>query len=354
MSTRSVLGAPAAAKGNPAPTAVDLFSGCGGLTEGLKLGGFRVIAAVENEPLAAQVYRLNHPEVTLFEEDIQKVVPARLAESAGIAPNELTLLAGCPPCQGFSTLRTMNGHRDVADERNDLVFEFVRFAKELRPLQVMLENVPALLDDARLEQLAKWLRGEGYTVRAKVLDVADYGVPQRRRRLVMLASRSGAVRFAPVARRRRTVRDAISYLKAPGESGDPVHDQAERRSERVRSMIAAVPVDGGSRADLGPEHQLACHIRIRGFRDVYGRMAWDSVAPTLTTGCYNPSKGRFLHPEQDRAITMREASLLQSFRADYVFPGDAGRSHLARLIGNALPPEFVRRHAQALRKLLPS
>lgn len=333
---------------------MDLFSGCGGLTEGLKLAGFRVIGAVENEPLAARVYRLNHPEVTLFEDDIQKVEPAKFAEAAGIAAGELALLAGCPPCQGFSTLRTLNGHRDIADDRNDLVFEFVRFAKELRPLQVMLENVPGLLDDARLELLQKYLRGEGYTVRAKVLDVAKYGVPQRRRRLVMLASRAGGVRFAPVARTQKTVRDAISYLKAPGETGDPIHDQAERRSERVRSMIAAVPADGGSRADLGPEHQLACHVRNSGFKDVYGRMAWDSVAPTLTTGCYNPSKGRFLHPEQNRAITMREASLLQSFRSDYAFPEDAGRSHLARLIGNALPPEFVRRHARALRRLLPS
>jgi DNA (cytosine-5)-methyltransferase 1 len=148
------------------------------------------------------------------------------------------------------------------------------------------------------------------------------------------------------------VRDAIGSLPAPGASGDPLHDLAEARSDRVRRLIAAVPADGGSRKDLDAEFTLPCHARLRGFFDVYGRMRWSEVAPTITGGCVNPSKGRFLHPDQDRAITLREAALLQSFPADYAFSMRRGKYAAAALIGNALPPEFIRRQGEAVRDLL--
>jgi DNA (cytosine-5)-methyltransferase 1 len=275
-----------------------------------------------------------------------------ILESLAIEKGELDLLAGCPPCQGFSTTRTLNGHNKVIDDRNDLVFEFLRLVKGLLPRAVMLENVPGLAKDDRIIRFQRSLRGLGYSVDHRVLDVADYGVPQRRHRVVLLAGRSGPIEFAKPARKRRTVRQAIEYLRPAGESGDAVHDLPEKRAKRIRNLIAKVPKDGGSRADLPRRLRLKCHKTCDGFKDVYGRMAWDDVAPTLTTGCFNPSKGRFLHPEENRTITMREAAILQSFPRRYKFPAKLGKVALATQIGNALPPEFVRRHAIAVRNYL--
>ena len=143
-------------------------------------------------------------------------------------------------------------------------------------------------------------------------------------------------------------------MPAAGSTGDVLHEAPERRTRRIAAMIRLVPPDGGSRLDLGEEHQLDCHARTDGFKDIYGRMAWDNVSPTITGGCINPSKGRFLHPEEHRAITLREAAVLQSFPPDYQLSLQKGRYAAAELIGNALPPEFVRRHALALRRHIES
>src|SRR5581483_8379026 len=194
----------------------------------------------------------------------------------------------------------------------------------------------------------------GYPVRAglEVLDAVDYGVPQRRRRLVMLAVEGAVVPFAPAIAQRSTVEEAIGDLPAAGSSGDPLHDLAEHRSPEVKARIAAIPKNGGSRTDLGKAAQLACHRKTDGFKDIYGRMAWSKPAPTITSGCVNPSKGRFLHPEEDRAITLREAALLQGFPAGYTFSLDRGKFAAAAMIGNALPPPFVEAHARQIRQAL--
>jgi len=332
--------------------AIDLFSGCGGLTVGLKSAGFEVAGAIELNSGAAQIYRDNHPEVLLWEKDIQDVSVAAVKRRCRIRVGELDLLAGCPPCQGFSSVRTLNGSRDIVDARNDLIVEFQRFVVGLKPNAVMLENVPGLASDQRLDAFVNCLEALGYSVGYRVLNAADYGVPQRRWRLILLAGLNGVIKFAPQSKVRRTVRDAISDLPAAGTSGDSAHDQPEKRQERIRRLISMIPKDGGSRRDLPPEFELECHRKCDGFNDVYGRMAWDSVAPTLTTGCFNPSKGRFLHPAENRSITMREAAMLQTFPRDYRFPDSLGRSVLATHIGNALPPEFVARHARAVRRHL--
>jgi DNA (cytosine-5)-methyltransferase 1 len=216
----------------------------------------------------------------------------------------------------------------------------------------MLENVPGLQHDERFGRFCEGLQRLGYRINHRVLDAADFGVPQRRRRLILLACRRHLVFPAPPAPVRESVRSAIAGLLAPGESGDPVHDVHEKRSERIQQLIVDIPVDGGSRIDLGEQRQLACHQRIDGFKDVYGRMAWDEVAPTITSGFVNPSKGRFLHPEQNRTITPREAALLQTFPADYHFPIKAGKFPVAEMIGNALPPEFIRRHAVGIAEMI--
>ncbi len=216
----------------------------------------------------------------------------------------------------------------------------------------MIENVPPLAGDHRMVALGDILTAWGYVCSMSVLDAADYGVPQRRRRMIFTASRDAPVPFARRSKRRRTVRDAIWGLPKPGQSGDELHDVEEKRSERVKKMIASIPKNGGSRAALEASLQLACHKRTNGFKDVYGRMAWDDVAPTITAGCTSPSKGRFLHPVEDRAITLREAALLQSFPPTYRFSLRRGKMAAAAQIGNAIPPELIRRQAVVIRKHL--
>lgn len=333
-------------------TAVDLFAGCGGLTTGLKMAKFQVLGAVEIDAAASNVYSLNHPEIKMFENDVSIIDVESMLNSLRLRKGELDLLAGCPPCQGFSTVRTLNGKNLVNDDRNELIFEFLRLAKGIRPKTIMLENVPGLATDSRIEKFSKSLRGLGYSVRFQVLNVADYAVPQRRLRVVLLAGLFGAIDFARPAKTRKTVRDAIGFLPAAGKSGDPPHDFPEERSKRIQFLISQIPKDGGSRKDLPQSLQLSCHKRCDGFKDVYGRMKWDDIAPTLTTGCFNPSKGRFLHPEENRTITIREAALLQTFPQRYKLPAEFGKVTLALQIGNALPPEFVRRHAEAVKKYL--
>jgi DNA (cytosine-5)-methyltransferase 1 len=330
------------------PTAFDCFAGCGGMTEGFKQAGFRVLGAIEKDAKAGEVYALNHPEVHLWPKDIQSVTASNVLDAIRLKEGELDLLGGCPPCQGFSTLRTYNGGHRVRDKQNDLIFEFQRLILALLPKSVMMENVPGLYENRRFAEFQSALEGVGYKVKARVLNVNDYGVPQRRRRLVMLASRNADVDFAITEELRPTVHDAIGKLPQAGQSGDAVHDLPENRSSTVRRIIASIPKNGGSRSALPRDLVLECHKRSNGFKDIYGRMAWDKPAPTITTGCFNPSKGRFLHPDADRAITMREAALLQSFPMNYQFPAEMGKVRLATMIGNALPPSFIRHHAKQM------
>lgn len=337
-------------------TAVDLFCGAGGLTVGLRRAGFTVVGAIDVEHLAVHAYRANHPETAVWQGDIRRLDPAEMRRLLGLRRGELDLLAGCPPCQGFSTMRTLNGSHRIADKRNALVMQMARYADEFRPRAVMMENVPGLAKDGRSARLRSSLRKLGYRVTDDTLDTASFGVPQHRRRYVLIALRDGEPTLASREPRIRTVRELIGSLPPAGSSGDPLHDHGEHRSVEIQQLIESVPRDGGSRSDLGDEWQLPCHRRTEGFYDVYGRMAWDSPAPTITGGCVNPSKGRFLHPVADRAITLREAALLQTFPPDYRLPlneiSGSGKYSIAELIGNALPPEFVYRHAHVLAAVL--
>jgi DNA (cytosine-5)-methyltransferase 1 len=330
--------------------AVDLFSGCGGLTQGLKLAGFTVVGAIEIDPLAVATYAANHPEVTIKQADIGSIEPAAFMDELGVSAGDIDLLCGCPPCQGFSKIRTKNGAKRNRDARNGLSSEMLRFTQALRPKAVMMENVPGLIKHKSFKALCSGLRRLGYHVRSEITDVQFFGVPQRRRRLILLAGLGFEIALAAPARMQRTVRSAICRLPAPGATGDALHDYPERRSAQVMRMIRDIPKDGGSRTDLPRERQLACHKDCDGFHDIYGRMAWDDVAPTITSGCFNPSKGRFLHPEQNRALTLREAALLQTFPRRYHFGLSSGKEAAALMIGNALPPEFIRRQAVQVRK----
>jgi DNA (cytosine-5)-methyltransferase 1 len=339
----------------PKPVAVDLFSGAGGLSVGLASAGFDVAAAVEWDVTSASSYELNHRKARVFVADIRTVQGKALLDAAGVRPGELALLTGCPPCQGFSTLRTKRRVATSGDERNDLIFEVLRLVRSMRPRAIILENVPGLAQDHRFELFRQGLHDAGYLSEFAVVDSANFGVPQRRRRLVLMAFRDQAVPadWATHSFRRRTVRDAIGWLPKAGTSGDILHDWPEVRSELTMARIRATPADGGSRSDIkSPSLVARCHARTDGYSDVFGRMRWNDVAPTITSGCNNPSKGRFLHPSLHRAITLREAALLQTFPRHYKFAIERGKEHIAMQIGNAFPPRLIRPFARLIRREL--
>lgn len=337
------------------PIAFDVFCGCGGTTQGLRNAGFNVVGGVECDALAVQTFRSNHKRVKVWSEDIRSICPDFVRESLRLRRGELDLLVGCPPCQAFSSLSRLNGARRIRDkDSKDLVFDFLRFVESFFPKVVLLENVRGLLHDYRFNSVRKRLQALGYIGDPQIFNSADFGVPQRRRRMILIASRIGVIEYAiPIpVEQRLTVRDAIAHLPRTGESGDLLHDIPETRSPKIKELISMIPKDGGSRCQIAKRWQLKCHRKCNGFKDVYGRMAWDDVAPTITGGCVNPSKGRFLHPSEDRTITLREAAILQSFPPNYKFSLDEGKFAAALMIGNAFPPRFVEAHARQIKKHL--
>lgn len=333
--------------------AIDLFCGCGGMTEGLKQAGYNVIAGVEIDKNASETYRRNHQKAgtVLFEQDIRTLDPQQIIELLHGEP--LHLLVGCPPCQGFSAIRKKNKKRAVRDKRNNLILEYLRFVRTLLPVTIMLENVPDLSAYTLFKQAIREIKQLGYSIEYKVVNVANYGVPQRRKRLVLVGSLLEDIKIAEGTNIIHTVREAIGNLEHPNESNDMVHKIFPSHGETVQRRIELTPHDGGSREDLPAEYTLECHKKSGiGFHDVYGRLKWDDVSSTITGGCLNPSKGRFLHPEQDRCISAREAAMLQTFPEDYNFPTSIPRSSLALMIGNAIPPEFCRQQAEHITKHL--
>jgi DNA (cytosine-5)-methyltransferase 1 len=336
--------------------AIDLFSGCGGLTEGLKGAKFRVIAGAEIRPEARAAYLENHPEVHVFE-DVRKVTLAAVNAHHPLKRGELDVLAACPPCQGFSTMRTKKLGRVVNDERNNLIFEVSRIAAELLPKAILVENVPGLLKNYRVTQFRKDLKKLGYITNSAVLDASEFGVPQRRKRMIFIAilSEQKPTIPKPTTPTPMTVReviDGIHFKRKDQSIAAKLHRIRQKLSENVLRRVKRIPKDGGSRKSLGKEGQLPCHQDKEGFNDVYGRLAWGKVAPTITRSCHNPSKGRFLHPKENRGLTIYEAMLLQGFPATYKLPTDKGIGKAASLIGEAFPPPFAEAQALHVQSLL--
>lgn len=330
------------------PLAADLFCGSGSVSAALASAGFRVAFAVDNDLSAKKTYTKNHPSTLFFDQDIRSVNLESAKES--LQACRLTVLAVCAPCQPFSS---QNRKRSAADQRAPLVLEALRFARALDPESIWVENVPGIARSEVKQQLRVELSKLGYRFSDPIrISATDLGVPQRRIRSIFVASKSDSVlerfewfRTSSSASPSPTARMAFHGLKAldPGEQShnDPLH-RARRHAAITLQRLRAIPKDGGSRSALPDELQLACHrnLSARSFPDVYGRMAWDLPAPTLTTGCTDVTKGRFAHPEQDRAITLREAARLQTFPDSYEFEGTP--TQIARLIGNAVPYEMAR------------
>jgi len=343
---------------NRRPVAIDIFSGAGGLSLGLQEAGFRVAAAVEISPNICKTYAANHPGVALITEDARRVTGKMLLEAAGV--KHIDLVAGCPPCQGFTSLT--HKYRG-GDPRNTLLLEMARIVGELRPTAVLMENVSGLADRGKhlLDAFTARLVGYGYSPNCAVLQLADYCIPQTRRRLVLTAgkgftiplpmpshSRTGAT--DPPTERWLTVRDAIARMTRPVTLREAMKDGGPEAfgwhvvrdlQPATRDRLLAVR-PGQSRTALPDDLRPECHRgRSLGFTNVYGRMSWDSPAPAITGGCTSFCKGRFGHPTENRTISVREAALIQGFPNSYrlVTP------HMDRacdMVGNALPPPFAK------------
>ena len=323
-------------------TAIDLFCGCGAISLGLKEAGFSVLSAVDFDETACATYRKNHPEVHLVEKDIRKIEPTDLLPDG---PAPIDLMVVCAPCQPFSN---QNKYRD-GDKRATLILQSLRFAQILQPRLILFENVPGLVsakNSSLINQLNIGLQTLGYNISNPLkIDAADYSVPQRRIRCIMFASRGELPEVPPPLTpkgMRKTVRMTIEDLEtlSSGETShlDPYHF-ARKHSEIALKRMQRIPPNGGDRFSLPPELILPCHKGKKGYPDVYGRMYWDDVAPTLTTGCTDVTRGRFMHPTDNRAITLREAARLQTFPDSFIFAGNSGS--IAQQIGNAVPVQLA-------------
>jgi DNA (cytosine-5)-methyltransferase 1 len=335
-------------------TLIDLFSGCGGVTQGFKNQGYQTLAAVEWDSAIAQTYKLNHPDVLLYENDIRKVDPAEVFSQLKLEVGELTVLSACAPCQPFS--RQNKALKE--DDRTKLILEVLPFVRVFRPQYVVMENVPGLIKGKNktiLDELISSLRDEyHYKVFGPyIVDAVNYGIPQFRKRLILLCSRDDIELSLPPTthaspeeaneqgkKNWRTVGDAFTGIPklASGQKckTDPMH-QARKHTPLNLERLSYIPKNGGSRRDLPERLQLACHKNKKdvGYNDVYGRMDFGEPANTLTTGCTNITKGRYAHPTANRAITLREAARLQTFSDSYKFNG--GYDQITVQIGNAVP-----------------
>lgn len=350
------------------PTAVNLFCGSGSLTLGLKKAGFDVIVGVELSHEIAETFKANHPDVRLLIKDIRKTTGDDIFELSGV--QEIDLIAGCPPCQGFCQLTEKYKRKD---SRNNLVIEMGRLIAEIRPKLVMMENVPGILTKGKtiLDEFLANLKEFDYCTNMNVLQMADYGVPQSRRRFVLLAGKGFEVPLPkPTYSRKGNIKnglkpwlnlsDVIKNMTEPVkfsyalQNGGPkkFNWHIVRDLKKISIQRLKVLKEGDCRTVLPKRLRPKCHKnRKKGFKNVYGRLSWDKVSSTITSGCVTPAMGRFGHPDEPRTISIREAALIQTFPSNYKF--DTKFMNIAcNLVGNALPYKFAHKAAKACLKAL--
>lgn len=296
----------------------------------------------------------------MLRNDVRSITGRELIEAGGIAGRKLDLLKACPPCQGFSSLR---GGNAVDESRNDLVIDTLRLVRELSPRAVLIENVPGLRRDHRFARLVSGLKEQGYGLAHYLVEASELGVPQRRRRLVIVAVEGSAVpssleELIPLDRRRpkTTAGAALSHLSAVQSPTDPAHVWRSSRA-KTAERIAAIPING-TRFDLPEALQLDCHRNLktsagttgRSATGSYGRVRLDEAAPTMTTRCTTPACGSFIHPTENRGLSLREAAAFQTFPSSYLWQG--GYDSVERQIGNAVPVWMAEALGSAVRGLL--
>lgn len=334
-------GAPAFESSREVPIVVDFFSGCGGTSAGLRAAGMRIAAAVDFDAAASETYRINFPSAQFLRADVRKLEPSVFDHF--LAHDGPLVFSACAPCQPYSSMRP-SGAPTRKQERS-LLLTLLPFMDRLRPDALVVENVPGLQKapgGSTWNRFLRYLERSGYSVCWKVIDCRDYGVPQRRKRLVLLASRHGTIEFpepthGTADQPHSSVREWIGHLPPiqAGEThpGDPLHRSGALGELNLRRIQALS--EGGSRSEWPPDLWLDCHRRSKGHQDAYGRMKYDDAAPVLTTKCTDITNGRYGHPTQDRAISPREAALLQTFPPDFEFVGSL--KSVTRQIGNAVP-----------------
>ncbi len=328
------------------PTVVDLFCGAGGLTHGFILeGGFNVVAGIDFDSVCEYAYTTNNPGAKFLHRDVSKFTSCELLSL--YPPDHIKILVGCAPCQPFSRYSNPNREASRRDGKWQLLDRFGDYIRDVEPDIVSMENVPDLIKSAVFSNFVSLLQEKNYFIWYGNVECADYGVPQTRTRLVLLGSRLGDIEMIPPTHTPDmypTVDDTIGHLPPilAGQADiiDPLHRASFLTEINLQRIQASTP--GGTWRDWPENLRLPCHRRNSGrsFGSVYGRMRPDALAPTMTTECNGVGNGRFGHPRQDRAISMREAALFQTFPEDYKFidPKVGFKfSYLARQIGNAVP-----------------
>ena len=336
-------------------TVVDVFCGAGGLSYGFVKEKFEVAAGIDVDASCKYPYEAN-VKATFIQKTIEEFSAEELNEF--YANSEIRILVGCAPCQPFSAYNKKRGN----DEKWKLLYEFSRLVSYTQPDIISMENVPQLARHKVFKDFVDGLTANGYDVSWYIAYCPDYGIPQTRRRLVLFASKFGKIELLKPTHKKenyKTVRDTISDLEtiSAGESSrkDPLH-RASRLSEINKTRIIATPLGGGWK-DWGRNLRLKCHKKKTGksFRSVYGRMSWDMPSPTITTQCTGLGNGRFGHPEQHRAISLREAALLQTFPKSYKFIDPESKFYIdraARHIGNAVPVKLGQVIAKSIKRHL--
>jgi DNA (cytosine-5)-methyltransferase 1 len=335
--------------------AIDFFCGAGGLTRGLLDAKIRVLAGVDNDSRLRDTYEKNNQPSRFIAEDINKIDILELRRDIGISSSDVVLYAACTPCQPFSTLSKMRGDH----EKRGLLLSFAKLVEAAPPDYILVENVPGLSGEhgreihdpfmATLKRCGfKWFFQDK-------LDAADYGVPQFRKRFILLASRRGPLEIPLRSETRISLETAITRFPAinDGDKSDSfLNHESRKLAPHHKRIVEAVPLDGGSRRDVEDESiLLRCHVgKPNAASSVFGRMAWKRPAPTLTVRCTDVYCGRFTHPEQNRGISLREAAAIQTFSDDYEFFGTY--QHIQKQIGNAVPVELARRLGDAFMRSL--
>lgn len=339
--------------------AIDFFCGGGGMTYGLRQAGIDVVAGVDIDSNAKDTYEINNPGSVFIEGNIRELEESYFERNFDIKKNDDNLiLVGCSPCQFYSLINTS---KVKSEESKDLLLEFQRFVDYYNPGYVLVENVPGITTNKHsvLPEFISFLEKSGYTyIESKIIDMSYYGVPQSRRRFSLIASRVKPVSFPAKGTKQALLKDYIGeangFEKIASGYKDPTnrYHTSSRLSTINLKRLVKTRKDGGDRLDWkdDPELQLKCFIgKDTSFKDTYGRMWWNRPAPTITTKFYSISNGRFAHPEEHRAISIREGAVLQTFPKDYVFKTKSIAA-AAKIIGNAVPCEYARRLGEIIKK----
>ena len=323
--------------------AVDLFCGVGGLTRGLLDSGINVVAGFDIDATCRFAYEANN-HIPFHNANIREMQGNEIAECYN--PDVIRVLVGCAPCQPFSTMRFKYGNRNINDEKYNLLAEFGRIIEVVNPTIVSMENVPQIQQTQVYTDFTELLGRLGYHIHTQVVYCPDYGISQSRRRFVLLASRLGDIKLIPPTHDRDAVYvygfiQNLPHIEAGQiDENDPLHRSSNLSPLNLQRIRHSVP--GGTWRDWPMELRCQCHKKESGqtYSSVYARMRWDQIGPTITTQFYCYGTGRYGHPEQDRALSLREGALLQTFPPYYNFidPNrDFSLKDIARHIGNAVP-----------------